>query len=102
MIKHWKPLTLFLRVPGVPLDNNICEQALKMCVLHRKNSLFYKTAHGAWLGDLFMSFYHTSRLNGINAYHYLLSLAKNHTLLPQNPTRWFPWNYLDTLKNLGK
>jgi len=43
MLKHWEPLTLFLRVPGAPLDNNVCEQALKKAILHRKNSLFYKT-----------------------------------------------------------
>jgi hypothetical protein len=29
LLRHWEKLTLFLRVPGVPLDNNICEQALK-------------------------------------------------------------------------
>jgi hypothetical protein len=29
MIKHWDTLTLFLKVPNVPLDNNLCEQALK-------------------------------------------------------------------------
>ena len=39
MLKHWEPLTLFLRVPGAPLDNNICEQTLKKAILHRKNSL---------------------------------------------------------------
>ena len=39
MLKHWEPLTLFLRVPGAPLDNNVCEQALKKALLHRKNSL---------------------------------------------------------------
>ena len=27
MLKHWEKLTLFLRVPGAPLDNNICERA---------------------------------------------------------------------------
>ena len=27
MLKHWEPLTLFLRVPGVPLDNNLCYAA---------------------------------------------------------------------------
>ncbi len=52
---HWDKLTLFLRVPGAPLDNNICERALKPVVLHRKNSLLYKTQHGAEVGDLFMS-----------------------------------------------
>ena len=41
MLKHWQKLTLFLREPGAPLDNNICERALKMAILHRKNALFY-------------------------------------------------------------
>ena len=45
--RHWKGLTVFLRQAGAPLDNNICEQALKRAVLHRKNALFYKTLHGA-------------------------------------------------------
>ena len=33
----WDKLTLFLRVPGAPLDNNVCERALKKAILHRKN-----------------------------------------------------------------
>src|SRR5450432_814989 len=44
-----------LRKAGVPLDNNIVERALKKAILHRKNSLFYKTRKGAQMGDLFMS-----------------------------------------------
>ncbi|MEI9476769.1 MAG: transposase [Deltaproteobacteria bacterium] len=27
MLKHWEPLTLFLRVSGAPLDNNLCYAA---------------------------------------------------------------------------
>jgi hypothetical protein len=46
MQKHWEKLTLLLRVAGTPLDNNLCEQALKMAIRHRKNSLFYKTMRG--------------------------------------------------------
>ena len=42
MKKHWGKLTMFLQVPGAPLDNNICERALKKVILHRKDSLFYK------------------------------------------------------------
>ena len=59
MLKHWEKLTLFLREPGAPLDNNICERALKKAILHRKNALFYKTENGAHVGDLFMSVIHT-------------------------------------------
>ena len=29
LLKRWEKLTLFLRVPGAPLDNNVCERALK-------------------------------------------------------------------------
>ncbi len=43
MRKHWARLTLFLGQAGAPLDNNICERALKMSIRHRKNPLFYKT-----------------------------------------------------------
>ena len=40
MLKHWDKLTLFLRQAGAPLDNNVCERALKKAILHRKNALF--------------------------------------------------------------
>ena len=43
-------LTLFLRVAGAPLDNNICERALKKAILHRRNALFYRTLNGARVG----------------------------------------------------
>lgn len=32
MLKRWDKFTLFLRQPGAPLDNNICERALKMAM----------------------------------------------------------------------
>jgi hypothetical protein len=35
MQKHWHALTQFLRVAGAPLDNNICERALKKAILRR-------------------------------------------------------------------
>ena len=35
LLRHWRPLTMFLRVPGAPLDKNIVERSLKRVVLHR-------------------------------------------------------------------
>ena len=93
MIRHWGPLTLFLREPGAPLDNNICERALKMAILHRKNSLSYKTLNGAQTGDLFMSLIHTCRLNGINPFDYLLAIATHPEAVKLTPGAWMPWNY---------
>jgi transposase len=93
LINHWKPLTLFLRQAGAPLDNTICERALKMAILHRKNSLGYKTQNGARLGDLFMSLIHTCRLCGANALHYLNTLQHHAKEAREQPAKWLPWNY---------
>lgn len=38
-LRHWQPLTLFLRKAGAPLDNNIAERALERVILHRTRSL---------------------------------------------------------------
>jgi transposase len=74
MLRHWAPLTLCLRQAGAPRDNNICERALKMAILHRKNSMGYKTQNGARLGDRFMSLIHTCRLCAANPLDYLNTL----------------------------
>jgi transposase len=93
MLKHWEPLTLFLRQAGAPLDNNRCEQALKMAILHRKNSLSYKTLNGAQTGDLFMSLIHTCRLNRVNPFAYLLAITAHAKEVKAHPSAWLPWNY---------
>jgi hypothetical protein len=95
-LKRWEPLTLFLRKAGAPLDNNKSEQALKMAILHRKNSLSYKTLNGAGTGDLFMTLIHTCRLNGINPYEYLLAIAAHAKEVKLVPQAWLPWNYPQT------
>jgi transposase len=93
MLRHWEPLTLFLRQAGAPLDNNVCERALKRAILHRKNALFYKTPNGARVGDLFMSLIHTCQLNGANPFDYLTALQRHADALAADPSQWMPWNY---------
>jgi transposase len=97
---HWEELTRFLEVPGAPLDNNICEQALKRAILHRKNSLFYKTEHGAYVGDLFMSIIHTCKLMEVNPFEYLTVLQKYSSNLFKNPQDWLPWEYKETVSTI--
>jgi len=101
LLKHWERLTLFLRQPGAPLDNNICERALKKAILHRKNSLFYKTENGAHVGDLFMSLIHTCELSDANPFDYLTQLQLHAGELARNPSQWMPWNYPATLEAGG-
>ena len=101
LLRHWRPLTLFLRQPAAPLDNNIVERALKRAVLHRKNALFYRTLNGAEVGDLFMSLIHTCQLCGANSFEYLIELQRHATELAAHPADWMPWNYRDTLAVAG-
>jgi transposase len=97
MLKHWEALTLFLRQAGAPLDNNVCERALKKAILHRKNALFYKTRNGARVGDLFMSLIYTCQLNQANPFDYLTELQRHADEVEACPGRWMPWNYRDAL-----
>jgi transposase len=100
MLKYWERLTLFLRVPNAPLDNNVCERTLKRAILHRKNSLFFKTEFGAYIGDMFMSFIHTCYLSRVNPFDYLVALQKYYHHVFKNPHLWMPWNYKDTISSL--
>jgi len=100
MLKRWGRMTLFLIKPGAPIDNNICELVLKMAILHRKNSYFYRTERGARVGDILMSLIHTCRLNRANPFHYLTALQRHAHRARQTPAEWLPWNYRETLARI--
>ncbi len=93
LLKHWAGLTKFLTVAGAPLDNNLCERALKLAVLQRKNALFYKTERGASTGDCLMSMIETCRLNGVNVWEYMLAVVTNERAVGRDPTKWLPWTF---------
>jgi hypothetical protein len=96
--KYWDKLTLFLTVASAPLDNNLCERILKRAILHRKNSLFYKTPNGAQIGDRFMSLITTAELCGANPFLYLVALQRHPGAVEANPGAWMPWNYTEALQ----
>ena len=93
MQNRWTELTQFLRVAGAPLDNNVTERILKMSILHRKNSLFYRTQRGAQVGDLFMSLIQTCRANAVNPFAYMMAVVRNAPAAKSAPDQWMPWNY---------
>jgi hypothetical protein len=98
MRNHWERLTLFLRVADAPLDSNAVERILKRVVLHRKNSLFYKTAAGAKVGDAYMTLIVTCQLNKVNPHEYLTVLQRNHESVKACPDDWMPWKYKSTIE----
>lgn len=93
MLKHWFYLTQFQRIPGAPLDNNVVEAALKLPIRIRKNSMFFKTKHGAFIGSMLLSIIKTCNAADINPVEYLDALQKNKNLVFKEPDRWLPWNY---------
>lgn len=97
LLKRWETLTCFLRVEGAPLDNNITERLLKSSILHRKNSLHYRTTRGAEVGDRFMSVIQTCRANDVNPFDYMVTLMNNIQGVQSDPAQWMPWNYQETL-----
>ena len=97
LLKRWDRFTLFLRLPGVPLDDNVCERLLKMAIRHRRNSLFYRSQHGAQVGDVYMALIHTAQLCGENPVDYLTALQLNARAVAETPADWVPWNWRDTL-----
>lgn len=101
MKKHWWKLTLFYRVPGAPLDNNVAERLLKRAILHRKNAYFFKSENGAHVGDLFMSLISTAELSGASPFDYLCELLGHAEELREDARAWMPWNYRERLAALG-
>ena len=98
MLRHFEPLTQFLRVPGAPIDNNYTERIIKVVLRYRKASLFYKTQHGADVGDAFMSLIQTAIENKVNPFHYLTALKQHADEFALTPSDWLPWNYQASLQ----
>jgi transposase len=97
LLKRWTQLTLFLRVPGAPLDNNVCERVLKMAIRHRNNSLFYRTERGAEVGDVYMTLICTAQLHHENPFDYLVALLVHEADVAADPAAWLPWTFRATL-----
>ena len=92
-LDHWDGLIQFCRVSSAPIDNNLAERILKRAVLNRKNSLFYKTEHGAVVGDISMSLIASCALAHTNVFDYLVTLLRNARAVRARPADWLPWNY---------
>ena len=93
MQRHWETLTRFLSVPGAPLDNNLAERVLKLFIRQRKNSLFYKSTHSAYIASVLTSLIATCLYAGVNAVEYLVALQEHRGEVFADPAAWLPWAY---------
>jgi hypothetical protein len=90
---HWTTLTRFLTTPGAPLDNNLAERLLKLFIRQRKNSLFYKNPHSAYIASVLTSLIATCLYAGVNAVEYLVALQEHRREVFAAPAAWLPWVY---------
>ena len=93
MRTHWETLTRFLQIANAPLDNNLVERALKLCMRQRKNSLFYKNEPSAYMASVLTSLIATCVYAGINALDYLVALQDNRRAVFAHPQEWLPWEW---------
>ena len=91
LLNHWKRLTAFARIEGAPIENNEAERALKLKILERKNSLFYRSTLGAFVGDIISSIIATSKKSNVNALDWMTAIHKNQIEVKNNPEAWLPW-----------
>jgi transposase len=99
---HWDGLTLFLKVPGAPLDNNALEAMLKYMITYRKNSQSFKTVYSAQYGSRLISLIVTCMVNNIDAIDYLTQLQRHEEAVWSAPEAWAPWHYQQTLEQVAK
>lgn len=77
LFNHWDGLTLFLKDPRVPLDNNPAERGLRGIVVGRKNHYGSRSKRGIQVAALYYSLIETAKLCGVDPKEYLLAAARN-------------------------
>jgi transposase len=98
--KHWDGLTVFVRMPGIPMDNNASERAIRGPVTGRKVYYGSGSHWSARLTAQLFSIFASLEQNGINPrvwlIEYLHAIARNGGKPPANATSFLPWNTPDT------
>jgi len=71
---QWPKLTRYVENGTWPIDNNLCENAIRPFVVGRRNWLFADTVAGANASANLYSLVETCKANGIDSYAYLVNL----------------------------
>lgn len=90
---QWSKLTRYVQDGRWPIDNNVCENAIRPFVVGRKGWLFADTPAGAQASANLYSLLQTCRANGVNTYEYLKSLfiALPHATTADDYEQLLPW-----------
>ncbi|MDD5323333.1 MAG: IS66 family transposase [Methylococcales bacterium] len=91
---QWPKLTRFVENGAWPIDNNLCENAIRPFVVGRRNWLFCDTIAGARASANLYSLIETCKANSIDPYTYLVDLFKKIPLAKnaEDFEVLLPWN----------
>lgn len=96
MQRHWEGLTVFLRDPDIPMDNNFAERLFRPVANFRKASYGVHSEHSGEITALLLSVFATLRLNGIapRAFlvEYFAAVAAAGGADAGTATAFLPWN----------
>lgn len=91
---QWPKLTRYIDNGAWPIDNNLCENAIRPFVIGRKGWLFADTVGGATASANLYSLIETCKANGIEPYPYLIGLFRALPLARtvEDYDALLPWN----------
>ena len=69
------------------------ERALKLFIRQRKNSLFYRSEHSAYMASVLTSLIVTCIYAGVNVVDYVVALQEHRREVFADPQAWLPWTY---------
>lgn len=73
---QWPKLIRYIENGAWPIDNNLCENAIRPFVVGRRNWLFSDTVGGANASANLYSLIETCKANGVEPYRYLVELLR--------------------------
>lgn len=99
---HWLGLTVFVRYPQVPMDNNTAEQRMRNPGMGRKNYYGSGSQWSAGLAAMMFSLFQTILLWKLNPHHwlhsYLTACAENKGHPPADISPFIPWQMSEERK----
>jgi transposase len=99
MREHWSGLTLFVKDPGIPLDNNLAERALRTPVVGRKNFYGNHSDRATEATAVFYSILSTCKLHNVHTHKFLKRYLNSYVQTRGSPMptelleRFLPHNY---------
>lgn len=87
----------FYKRAGAPLTNNLAERGFQKIMPVRNNCYHFRNVVGSGVADVIWTAGVTANANGENVHHYFTSAQRFKDIVREEPHRFLPWNYRQTI-----